>query len=88
MQNEKIKAWVLVNIFDHGEIIEVDAEVHPGGELIWYKLEGGRSEFYSRGNNWHRTPEAAIACAEERRAAKIASLERQIERLKKLEFKV
>lgn len=39
-------------------------------------------------NDWHRTPEAAIARAEEMRVKKIASLEKQIAKLRKLKFEV
>jgi hypothetical protein len=40
---------------------------------------------YHKGD-WHRTKEDAVARAEEMRTAKIASLEKSIERIKKLKF--
>lgn len=42
--------------------------------------------FHCEGREWHRTREAAIAKAESMRLVKIASLVKQIERLKKLDF--
>ncbi|MRI57468.1 hypothetical protein D8770_26580 [Methylobacterium sp. DB1607] len=57
-----------------------------GGEA-WVEWPGaidGNAYFY--GEDWHPTREAALARAEEMRAAKIASLHRQIERLESLEF--
>lgn len=44
--------------------------------------------YYGEGKDWHRTPEAALARAEEMRTAKIASLEKQIAKLRKLTFTV
>lgn len=38
------------------------------------------------GNEWHRTREEAVARAEQMRAAKIASLKKQIAKLEKLSF--
>lgn len=40
-----------------------------------------------RGNQWHLTKEAAISKANEIKAKKIAQLQKQIERLNKVEFK-
>ena len=40
--------------------------------------------FYA--NAWHETSESAVARAEKMRAAKIASLEKQIAKLRKLNF--
>lgn len=41
---------------------------------------------YYHGNDWHRTREAAITRAEEMRTAKVASLEKQLARIRKLRF--
>lgn len=46
---------------------------------------GARNHFYG-GKDWHLTSEAANTRAEEMRIAKIASLEKQITKLKKLKF--
>lgn len=42
--------------------------------------------FHGEGRVWHRTLESAVAQAEEMRAAKIASLEKAIKKMKALEF--
>lgn len=55
--------------------------------MIRFRRRFSGFEEYARGKDWHRTPEAAIARAEEMKAAKIASLRKQIDRLEKLEFK-
>jgi hypothetical protein len=54
---------------------------------LWAKLPGSPSYGALIGpKDHHPTREAALARAEEMRAAKIASLKRQIERLENLEF--
>jgi len=59
------------------------AEILPGGLA---KVSGGHGTFDSclrgEGLEWHRSREAAIARADELRDARIASLRRQISRLK------
>lgn len=50
---------------------------HPGKQF--WRLNIGKA-------HWHRTKEEAIAVAEEMRARKIGQLERQIEKLKALDF--
>jgi hypothetical protein len=41
----------------------------------------------AHGNDWHRTPEAALARAEEMRLAKIASLKKSLGKLERMTFK-
>ena len=41
---------------------------------------------YYHGNDWHETSDEAVAKAEKMRAAKIASLEKQIAKLRRLDF--
>lgn len=66
-----------------------EVEVEPfqdTGMVIW--KEGGWSQSaHGEGRNWHRTIESAINKACDMRIRKIASLEKQIEKLRKLEFK-
>ncbi|AWI90296.1 hypothetical protein C0214_19765 [Methylobacterium sp. DM1] len=52
--------------------------------VLWPGALNGREMLGRR--DWAPTREAALARAEEMRAAKIASLRRQIERLESLEF--
>lgn len=49
---------------------------------------GNRGSFtlYAFGNEWHRTPEAALARAEDMRAKKIASLRKSIAKLESIVF--
>ena len=42
--------------------------------------------YHEEGRDWHRTKESAIARAEEMRLKKITSLEKQIDKIKKLDF--
>lgn len=62
---------------------EVDAR-DVGDGMIEYN-EGGYT-CYAHGDDWHATPYAAKIKAEAMRAAKIASLKKQIAKLEKLAF--
>lgn len=88
MQNEKIKALTVIEqLYDVGiKIVPCKVSIISGE--FWVSYFDGGCTFSIYGKDWHRTPEAAIARAEEMRAEKIASLKKQIERLMKLEFKV
>jgi polyhydroxyalkanoate synthesis regulator phasin len=44
------------------------------------------SAFFLHGDDWHTTPEAAIARAEEMRTRKLASLKKQIAKLEAMTF--
>lgn len=44
------------------------------------------SNQYFHGKDWHRTPEAAIARAEEMRRAKLLSIDKQRKRIEALKF--
>lgn len=83
MNYEKIKAWVTKYALSDG-IKLVDGEVchHISSEMLRYDNHGS-----AHGNDWHRTPEAALERAEEMRKAKIASLHKSIAKMQKLEFK-
>ena len=60
--------------------IEGGMAVIPGDRSI------GSFDNYLHGNDWHTTPEAAIARAEEMRTKKIASLKKQIAKLEAMTF--
>lgn len=87
MKNEHITAWVTKYALTEG-IEVVDAEVchdiHSG--MISYGNCGYMVQS-AHGKDWHRTPEAALARAEEMRKAKIASLRKSIEKMERLTFK-
>ena len=52
--------------------------------LEWTSRYGGTAT--AHGKDWHRTPEAALARAEEMRLAKIESLKKSIKKLEGLKF--
>lgn len=84
MENEKIKAWVTKYLFSEG-ILEVEG-------VVVHKIDSKMLSYgrytSAHGKDWHRTPEAAIARAEEMRKAKIASLKKSIAKIEAMEFKV
>lgn len=88
MTNERIKAWITKYALTGG-IQLVDAEVcsDVNDNMISYG-GGGFSSAYAHGKEWHRTPAAALARAEEMRKAKVESMEKSIERMKALKFVV
>ena len=83
MKNEPIKAWVTKYALTVG-IELVDGEVCH--EISSGMLSYGRSQS-AHGKDWHRTPEAALARAEEMRKKKIASLRKSIANMEALTFK-
>jgi hypothetical protein len=54
--------------------------------MIIYGANDGRMGQTAQGKDWHRTPEAAIARAEEMRAAKIAAMRKQLTKLERMTF--
>ena len=84
MSKQKIKAWVTKYALTKG-IEVVDAEVCDGEGMISYGNVGYGSQ-YAYGKDWHRTPEAALARAEEMRKAKIASLHKSIAKFEVMTF--
>lgn len=83
MSNEQIKAWVTKYALTEG-ILVVDAEVthYDTGTMLRWAGWNNRAH----GNDWHRTPEAALARAEEMRKTKIASLKKSIAKLEAMVF--
>lgn len=84
MNEETIKAWITTYALTTG-IKVVDAKM-CGGVTDSRMVRYGNQ--YAYGKDWHRTPEAAIARAEEMRKAKIASLRKSIEKMESLRFDV
>ena len=80
-----MKAWITKYALTSG-IWMVDGKVcHDISDTM---LEYRKSECtqYAHGKDWHRTPAAAIARAEEMRKKKISSLRKSIAKLESLEF--
>ena len=82
MQNEKINAWVTRYALTSGiQLFDGEVRHNISSAMFTYGTFG-----VAHGKDWHRTPEAALARAEEMRKAKIASLEKSIERIKAIKF--
>lgn len=79
-----MKLWITKYALSAG-IEEVDAE--PEGDeksMLCIREKGYTRFFHGDGKDWHRTRESAAKKAEEMRVAKINSLQKQIEKLKKV----
>lgn len=82
-----MKVYITKHALTHG-IKEVnDACEKTEMSLILVPSMGVFAYFHGEGREWHRTREAAVKRAEQMRAAKLASLRRQIDRLERMEFK-
>ena len=79
MNDEKIKAWVTKYALTTG-IVLVNGTVHQG------TMRNYGPHSFAHGNDWHRTPEAALERAEEMRKAKIASLRKSLNKMYGLQF--
>ena len=83
-ENEKITAWVTKYALTLG-IKKVDGRInHTISSGMFCYGDGGTAH----GNDWHRTEAEAVARAEQMRLKKIAGLEKQIAKLKKLSLTV
>jgi hypothetical protein len=84
VKDEKIKAYITQYALTKG-VIAVDAEVCSDTMIAYGNV--GYGSHYAHGSDWHRTPEAALARAEEMRKAKIASLRKSIAKMEAMTFK-
>ncbi len=82
-----MRVWVTRYALTQG-ILEIEGEDcgdsmfhYPGNHMDRYD-----QYYHGQGENWHLTRESAVKRAEEMRVAKIASLQKQIEKLKKVSF--
>jgi hypothetical protein len=66
------------------EVVRADKDGY--GWVKWPGAIGGSAMFGK--NHWHSDPAEAVKAAEEMRAKKIASLQKQIAKLEKLTFKL
>ena len=81
-KREQVKAWVTKYALSAGiKFVNGNVNHEISSSMLSYGSYGA-----AHGKDWHRTPEAALARAEEMRAAKIASLQRQIVKLEKMTF--
>lgn len=82
MEREKIKAWITKYALTKGiELVngEVCHAVSSGMLSYW-------GHATAHGDDWHRTPEAALARAEKMRHAKIVSLRKSIAKMESMKF--
>lgn len=81
IKDEEITAWVTKYALTFG-ISKVRARVINPTMIAF----GPRSSNYAHGKDWHRTPEEAIARAEQMRHMKIQSLRNSEAKLEKMTF--
>lgn len=82
----KLKVWITKYALTTG-IKEVAGEISENCPSMFCDNGSPYPQyFHGEGRDWHRTLEGAKAKAEEMRVAKIASLQKQIKRLEKLQF--
>lgn len=86
-----MKFWVTKYALSAG-IIEVEGEIsNTCDDMLVCQRVGvlasrSRYDEYFHGKDWHRTKVSAITRAEDMRVAKIASLEKQLKKLKGFRF--
>ena len=82
MSNEIITAWVTKNALTDGVIVVNGTVSHDiSSTMLSWEPYG-----YAHGKDWHRTPEAALARAEEMRKAKIVSLRNSLAKMEEMTF--
>lgn len=82
---DKVTAWVTTYALTTG-IVKVEGEVFAEGSGLSYRAKDARVNSYAHGNDFHLTEDGAKARAEEMRVKKLASLEKQRQKLLKLVF--
>ena len=82
MKHENINAWVTKYALTKGiELVNGDVYHDINSGILSYKMA-----YSVYGNDWHRTPEAALARAEDMRHAKIKSLRKSIAKMEAMKF--
>lgn len=83
MENETITAWVTQYVLSEGiKVVKGEVCHEISSTMLSWEPHGT-----AHGKDWHRTPESALARAEEIRKAKIASLRKSIAKLETMTFK-
>ena len=87
MKNENITAWVTKYALTDG-IQKVSGTVRHETSSDMLSYIGSRYDWREcvHDNDWHRTPEAALARAEEMRKNKIASLKKSLAKMEATMF--
>lgn len=86
--DEQFTAWISKYALTVGILEKIvsrssvasDMVVHRGGRI------GSIEHYHKEGRDWHLNRDGAVARAEQMRRDKIASLQKQIARLEKLQF--
>lgn len=79
-----MKVWIVKYALTQG-LYEIEGEEYRKG-CISQRNTSLPTLYHGEGKEWCRTKEEAIHAAEEMRQKKIASLEKQIEKLKRMKF--
>ncbi|MGK9167913.1 hypothetical protein KXR53_16520 [Inquilinus limosus] len=83
---DEVKVWITKYALSAG-IQEVEGELSGApADMIVVQSQMGTVYYHGEGRDWHRTREEAVARAEEMRKKRVASLKKQITKLKKLKF--
>jgi hypothetical protein len=84
---ENVHVWVTKYALSSG-IFEADAEICHGISSKMISLQRSKDHYTENfdGTDWYMTKTAAIQRAFEMKEAKIKSLEKQIEKLRKMKF--
>jgi len=80
-EEERITAYITENVLAEG-VMKVTGEQFGGDFQIY-----GECRLIEKGD-WHVTQESALAKAEQMRQDKIKSLEKSLEKMKRLTFKI
>lgn len=81
-----MKVWISKYALTNG-VLEIEARVCDNVSPDMIEDINEKYHYYHyEGRDWHRTRESALTKAEQMRKKKIASLETQIEKLRKLRF--
>lgn len=86
MEREIFKAWVTKYALTEGiEFVEAELCANISETMISYGSNGYSAQ-HAHAKDWHRTPEAALARAEEMRKAKIYSVKKRLAKLENMKF--
>ena len=89
MKNENITAWVTKYALTSGIQKVIGTVCHEtSSTMLRYSDTANSCKEFLHGTDWHRTPEAALARAEEMRKKKIAGLKKSIAKLEAMTFSV
>ena len=86
MKRETFTAWITKYALTDGiEVVEAELCSDISGTMISYSASTS-IRLHAHGNDWHRTPEAALKRAEEMRIAKLALLKKNMAKIERMTF--